>query len=34
MKHFKILTGLLLVTSFAMSQQVLTMQEIESAIQS
>ena len=33
MKRFQILIGLTLITSVAMSQQVLTMQEIQSAIQ-
>jgi outer membrane protein TolC len=32
MKRFQILSGLMLIASFAMSQQVLTMQEIEAAI--
>ena len=33
MKRFQIMTGLMLITSMAMSQQVLTMQEIQLAIQ-
>ena len=33
MKRFQILIGLTLITSVAMSQQVLSMQEIQSAIQ-
>ena len=33
MKRFQIMIGLTLITSVAMSQQVLTMQEIQSAIQ-
>ena len=33
MKRFQILIGLTLITSVAMSQQVLTIQEIQSAIQ-
>ncbi|MCB0715089.1 MAG: TolC family protein [Chitinophagaceae bacterium] len=33
MKQFKIMMGLLLVTSVAMSQQILTMQQVQSAIE-